>query len=886
MATVYLAIQENFERQVALKVMSPSLSTDQNFTERFIREARINSRLIHPNIVTVHDVGVQNGHHYLAMEYIDGHDLKENLYSVSGEQVLQLLKDVALALGYAGQKGYVHRDVKLENIMVRSEDGRAVLMDFGIARAIEGSASEAQTGHSLTQSGMSLGTPHYMSPEQVKGLSIDSRSDIYSLGVLFYYLLVKKPPFQAESLFAVGVKHITEDIPQLPDELKVYQPLIERMMAKLPEDRIQTGAEVVAVLDSIDVGPIDDWVAAHKKEFEEEHIRARTLNESEHSARLQREKDRESIGGQGFSGSLSSSGMSGVDSSDLGTILAPPKSFGVQPHEVLHIPPEDIPRRAPASGKAPSKMPWIVGASLLLVVAIGAYWLQGGTKAERSDTSLVNQDAANSDTVASTGNVAGKEGDTPLLAEGAAATSQEKRLGMKASAKAERGSSPIREKEKTVADKPLVVEQAQAAVESQKVEVVPVVSEIDKLVKRSEQLALLAKRDREKIPELVSVYRKILSIDKDRKIAVSGIAGFRKNALSPAEKSLKSGSLSSAKKELSSAILLFPELGQDKKYQELNRRLSKNIRVEKLLAKGAENFSKDRLAAPPGNNAEEDFKGVLAIDSSNKKARLGLEKIVERFISLADAAKAQMDYEGSLGFANNGLRIDAKNETLQSLSKELQVLTLDKQKIDQLLVEAVEFEKQQLLFGEGDNAAQNYRKVLAMDSSNAFASAGLAEIRNYSFSLLTELTLKKDFDLAQSTLQSALISFPGDETLIGMRMELDENRPVIESLIISGIPFSDHENAAQPQEVAVERTLFLVLNYSGFEQAATVLQVILWDGGRSRQIAAKPIVITGDSGSYQFEIDRAVEGFSEGGYHIDILQSGKNIYSLAFVIGQ
>jgi serine/threonine protein kinase len=131
MATVYLAIQENFEREVALKVMSPALSENKDFSERFLREARIVSRLVHPHIVTVHDVGIQNGHHYLSMEYIEGEELKERLPSLNGEQLIRVVSEVAKALDYAGRKGYVHRDVKPENIMIHNQDGRSVLMDFG-----------------------------------------------------------------------------------------------------------------------------------------------------------------------------------------------------------------------------------------------------------------------------------------------------------------------------------------------------------------------------------------------------------------------------------------------------------------------------------------------------------------------------------------------------------------------------------------------------------------------------------------------------------------------------------------------------------------------------------------------------------------------------------
>jgi serine/threonine protein kinase len=199
MATVYLAIQENFQREIALKVMSSTLAADADFSERFLREARIVSRLVHPNIVTVHDVGIHQGHHYLSMEYIPGTDLKHNFMQLDGARILRLMKEVAAALDYAGKKGYVHRDVKPENIMISQEDGRAILMDFGIARV-------ADSDNSMTKTGVALGTPYYMSPEQARGKAIDGRSDLYALGVVFYLLIMGKVPYDAESAIAIGNK--------------------------------------------------------------------------------------------------------------------------------------------------------------------------------------------------------------------------------------------------------------------------------------------------------------------------------------------------------------------------------------------------------------------------------------------------------------------------------------------------------------------------------------------------------------------------------------------------------------------------------------------------------------------------------------------------------
>lgn len=245
MATVYLAIQKSFEREVALKVMSPALShTDPSFGERFTRESRIVSRLVHPNIVTVFDVGECEGHHFLSMEYIPGQDLKQRRLELTLIERIKVIKDVASALDFAGKKGYVHRDVKPENIMLHAEDGRALLMDFGIAKI-----SDAASG--MTQTGTAIGTPHYMSPEQAKGLAVDTRSDLYSLGVVLFLLLTGYVPFDAESAVSVGIKHVSEDIPKLPSHIGVFQNIIDKALAKDPEQRFQSGGELIEALSAI-----------------------------------------------------------------------------------------------------------------------------------------------------------------------------------------------------------------------------------------------------------------------------------------------------------------------------------------------------------------------------------------------------------------------------------------------------------------------------------------------------------------------------------------------------------------------------------------------------------------------------------------------------------
>ena len=254
MAFVYLAIQESFGREVALKVLAPDHAQDKEFSERFLREARIISQLVHPNIVTVYDVGVHEGYHYLSMEYIRGRDLQQACRSLSKHQIINTIRDVAKALEYAHQKGYVHRDVKPENIMLH-EDGRVVLMDFGIARG-------SDTTLNMTKTGRAIGTPYYMSPEQTKGQPVDHRSDLYSLGVVLYQMLAGYVPFDADSAIAVGIKHVSAPIPQLTDSMRFLQPIINTCMSKNPAHRYQHASELIHVLEAI---PEDMLAAAEAR---------------------------------------------------------------------------------------------------------------------------------------------------------------------------------------------------------------------------------------------------------------------------------------------------------------------------------------------------------------------------------------------------------------------------------------------------------------------------------------------------------------------------------------------------------------------------------------------------------------------------------------------
>ena len=247
MGTVYKGYDPTLERYVALKVMAPHLTWEEEFVERFLREARAAARLRHPNIVTIYDVGRDRGWYYFSMDYVEGKTVAQRIEErgrTSIEEALKILRPLASALDYAHEKGLVHRDIKPSNVVV-SDDGHVTLMDFGIARASRATR--------LTRSGAVMGTPEYMAPEQARGDEVDRRTDQYALGVIAYEMLVGKAPFKAESTPTLLYKIVHESPPPLsdarPDLPRAATAVLARALAKERGERYPTCTAFVDALE-------------------------------------------------------------------------------------------------------------------------------------------------------------------------------------------------------------------------------------------------------------------------------------------------------------------------------------------------------------------------------------------------------------------------------------------------------------------------------------------------------------------------------------------------------------------------------------------------------------------------------------------------------------
>ena len=252
MGDVYLAEQQSLGRQVAVKVLRGDRSLHPGAVERFSQEARAAAALVHGNIVQIHEVACVDGVHFLAEEYVAGPSLKAWLLArgpLDAIQAISVLSQVGSALVKSAQAGIVHRDIKPENLLV-TPAGEVKVADFGLARVLEDDLE-------LTQQGMALGTPLYMSPEQAAGRPVDVRSDLYSLGATVYHLLAGQPPFSGPTSLAVALAHQREQ----PMPLAAFRPelpaglgrIVEQLLAKRPEERCESPTELLQAVEAVEM---------------------------------------------------------------------------------------------------------------------------------------------------------------------------------------------------------------------------------------------------------------------------------------------------------------------------------------------------------------------------------------------------------------------------------------------------------------------------------------------------------------------------------------------------------------------------------------------------------------------------------------------------------
>ncbi|MDH3978615.1 MAG: protein kinase [Gammaproteobacteria bacterium] len=245
-SAIYLARDSGTNKNIVLKILRqmPDGSSEKAF-DRFLQEYELIARIDHPNIVSIFDLGIADDHAYIAMEYCGNGSLKRRIkQGMESSRAFLLMRQIASALGELHKAGITHRDLKPTNIMFR-DDESLVLIDFGLAK-------QAHLNAEITGTGEIFGTPYYMSPEQGRAGEVDTRGDIYSLGIIFYEMLTGQKPFEGGTAMSVIMQHREAQVPHLPAELTRFQPALDRMLAKNPDDRFQSADDLLAWLPADD----------------------------------------------------------------------------------------------------------------------------------------------------------------------------------------------------------------------------------------------------------------------------------------------------------------------------------------------------------------------------------------------------------------------------------------------------------------------------------------------------------------------------------------------------------------------------------------------------------------------------------------------------------
>jgi len=849
MATVYLAIQQSFEREVALKVMSAQLSKDPSFGERFLREARIVSRLVHPNIVTVYDVGVHQGNHYLSMEYVPGEDLKQQRGCLSLEQILTLIKDVARALDYAGSKGYIHRDVKPENIMLHAEDGRAVLMDFGIARATD-------LGSGMTQTGTTMGTPHYMSPEQAKGVAVDPRSDIYSLGVVLFQLLAGRVPFDGDSAVAVGIMHVSESVPALPEYLALFQPIVDKVLAKKPEARYQTGRELVEELEELN----PETLAA----IQEEVSKVPVIDAA-----------------------------SDTDPTPLATpvVAGPPAPADLDDRATetdFRVSGDDsIGGYSAAATTDSSSRGGVAGGTwftLMLLVAAALSWYFW-PKIE----SQYKHFMAGSNTVSSAQPQAAGQADATSAKASEAQllnTIAPAELDVTSAAQVKPAATELKDPLTVISDISSPLSFEPAAKDTNSAANTPA-DEPSALQLTARMLHAQTQREPSQAVLLAQVYRLLQdSADgSDREAGAAGMAELTQWFDKRFAAAIASNDEPKARELMALAQQAMPDSAREARYQQALTPLQAHEWLTAKLADAERYLNRDALSAPEGANATQSYRDILQAYPDNPEAQAGLQAVVQRYLVLAQAADTEGKRKRALTLAERGLQLDADNKPLNTLRERLSNVDTE---LSQLLARAnVQRAKDHLIAPKNDNAYATLQTMLAIDPSYEPAQQALEEVEQALIRRIDSMINGGALEEASLQLASARDRFAQSQPLLSRRLQLEQlneaSLPSITKFTVSGQPI-DTISAAQEVVLVAERVIYLGFEYSKFSSETGVIQASLFDGSRSLHIAQVPVIVSGASGIKFFRIERPVTGFSEGGYQVDLTLGEQRLATVAFQV--
>jgi serine/threonine-protein kinase PpkA len=737
MATVYLAVQVLLARTVALKIITPARLADPSAKERFLKEGKIIAKLNHPNIVTVHDIGHHESLYYMAIEYVGGGGLTKRIaQGLRPDEAIETTKQVAKALGYAHKHGFIHRDVKPANILFR-EDGTVVLSDFGIAK-------DTTSETVLTIMGATIGTPDYMSPEQLTGKRLDSRSDLYSIGVVLYEMLTCQKPFKGPDAFSTAICHLSSPVPLLPEQFALYQILIERLLAKDPNDRFDNAEQLIEALEHLSTDTTQR-LAGDSKRTKRGTIWPKGITKSNNQA-----KSGNGDGGRAYF--LRGFAVFGGLSLIIVAAVLWLKEPQISPQTQLLV-------------------------DLLLSqaerqIAASRLTEPDGDNAYQSYQYVLKLNPKDKQAVNGLQKIADRFEQQALSKQRAA------RLGDALSLTA-RGLSVDPEHEGLLTLQKVLTQQVQKQRQQQKVA---------RLLLQAEQQLKTSRLTQPAGENALHSYREVLGLDPQNRQALSGLQKIADRFQQLARSKLHEARPEEGLKLIAQGLAVVPQhKGLLALQQELSRQFETQQQqrtITQLLAQAERELNASQLMEPTDDNAYTHYRRILEIDPDNAKAKAGLVRIADQYEQIARQYQSQGAFQRSLAAIERGLEVAPAHQGLQNLRAEVadQIEERNRQQKEdarrkQELTHLLSLAGQQLDAGKlieppGNNAYESYQRIQSIDPRNASALKGLdkiaTRIANNAQSERQQGRLKEGL----SQVERGLKAFPYSARLQALRAEL------------------------------------------------------------------------------------------------------------------